>query len=414
METIANILSKVRTLFLSLTGVLGWGCLIALFAACSGSDPVEPTPTTPSEGQKAISLAGGLPDETAVTRAAQGLEELLDNKSFTVWGYKNDAYTAPNYTSYQVVMPGYTVNYGANTAYTTTSNTNNWEYVGQATGQDIKYWDFAAKAYRFFGYALGNSTADPATSPATVTVNGGTLGDAPAGTAVTFTTAVDASSAATINAAPYFTRLWFSNNSSDDYGKPVTLQFLKPFARVRFMFIYVEDLGFGREKIKDPRFRPTVNTDDNQDNNQIIATAGTVTVSYPLKGSATAETWTVAADPAPTGIDEFNIDYYEAPDPVPPGYPVDALPTSWPRTPEKWYYVLPAENQGSYTLQVCVASDEVKTAVIPSEYMNWKAGYEYTYKFKVTESGGITMDVIQVAINDWGNKTTSNHTVYNW
>lgn len=372
--------------------------LMILMAACSSDNVPDPT-----NDNKAISFVGGLQEEQAVTRAAQGLEDVLTNKTFTVWSYKNDGYEAPNYTSYQTVMPGYTVNWTANTAYTTTSNTNDWEYVAQGTNQDIKYWDYDAKAYRFFAYALGN-----ATSPAEVNAAG------PTNDAVTFTTTVDASS---VDAAPYISRLWFSTNNPADpdhlFGKPVQLQFVKPFARVRFMFTFVEGLSFGREKLKNISFLPTANIstigDTDDTNDQIIATAGTVTVTYPLKGTATTETWTTAST---TGIKNFDIDYYEpiSPDPDPDPTATAAFNAK----AEKWYYVLPAQNQGSYTLQVAVVSEEIKTAVVPAEYMNWKAGYEYTYKFKITESGGITMDVIQVAINDWGNRKTSNHTVYNW
>lgn len=371
--------------------------LMILMAACSSDNVPDPT-----NDNKAISFVGGLQEEQAVTRAAQGLEDVLTNKTFTVWSYKNDGYEAPNYTSYQTVMPGYTVNWTANTAYTTTSNTNDWEYVGTGN-QEIKYWDYDAKAYRFFAYALGN-----ATSPAAVTAAG------PTNDAVTFTTTVNASS---VDAAPYISRLWFSTNNPADpdhlFGKPVQLQFVKPFARVRFMFTFVEGLSFGREKLKNISFLPTANVNtigDNDDtNDQIIATTGTVTVTYPLKGTATTETWTTAST---TGIKNFDIDYYEpiSPDPDPD----PAATAAFNANAEKWYYVLPAQNQGSYTLQVAVVSEEIKTAVVPEEYMNWKAGYEYTYKFKITESGGITMDVIQVAINDWGNRKTSNHTVYNW
>ena len=99
---------------------------------------------------------------------------------------------------------------------------------------------------------------------------------------------------------------------------------------------------------------------------------------------------------------------------VPDGYPVEAQPTRLNITTEKWYYVLPAENQGSYTIEVAVMTEEIKTAVVPAEYMSWQPGYEYTYKFKITEGGGITMDIIQVAINDWSNRKSSSHTVYNW
>lgn len=413
---------------------LGLSTLL-LLAACSGSDPLEPTPgpAPEPEQQTAISFSGTMQDEESVTpnaqaapatRAAQGLEEVLTNKTFQVWGYKNDAYEAPNYTSYQAVMPNFTVNWGANTAYTTTSNTDDWEYVDQGDTpeqQTIKYWDFGAKAYRFFGYARGNATADPATSPATVTVpDGFPTGNSTPTSAetVTFSADVDASTDATIAAAPYFSRLWFSNGNAVDYptrqfGKPVQLEFLKPFARVRFMFTFVEGLNFGHEKLGHIAFGPSENLDNGDGNDVNINTAGTVSVSYPLKGTATTETWSTTNT---TGIKLFDIDYYEALDPadIPHGYPINTQPTSWPNTPRQWYTVLPNSTQGSFTAQVSVVSEEIKTVVIPAEYMQWKAGYEYTYKFKITETGGITIDIVQVAINDWGDRKSSDHTVYNW
>ena len=391
---------------------------LTLLAACSSSDPVEPNPTPEPEQQKVISFSGRMHDEEAVTRAVTGLEDVLTgDKTFQVWGYKNDAATGNDYTSYQAVMPNFTVNWGANTAYTTTSNTDDWEYVhqgataAQQAEQTIKYWDFGAKAYRFFGYALGNATAAPATSPAEVTVN--TTSDA-----VTFTSTVDASTDAKIAAAPYFSRLWFSNGNPANYpdrqfGQPVVLQFLKPFARVRFMFTFVEGLNIGHEKLGHIAFGPSLNFDNGDENDVNINTAGTVTVSYPLKGTATTETWSTAPT---SGFKKFLIDYYDAPDSgdIPSGVTVDPGLDTWPNRPEKWYTVLPNSAQGSFTAQVSVVSEEIKSVVIPAEYMQWKAGYEYTYKFKITETGGITIDIVQVAINDWGNRQSSDHTVYNW
>ena len=400
------------------TGWTGAAIVVLLLAACSGSDPVEPNTTPGSEHQTAISFSGRMHDEEAVTRAATGLEDVLTNKSFQLWGYKNDGYTDPNYTSYQAVMPDFTVNWNDHSAYTTTSNTNDWEYVVQGPDQTIKYWDFGADAYRFFGYALGIATADPATSPAAVTVTGGSVADAPTATAVTFSATVDASTQAGIDAAPFFSRLWFSNGDASTYpdrqfGQPVVLQFLKPFARVRFLFTFVEGLNIGREKLGHIAFGPSENLDNGEANDVIISTAGTVTVSYPLKGTGTTETWTTTNT---TGIKLFDIDSYVAPNPadIPDGYPINSQPTSWPNTPDKWYTVLPNSTQGSFTAQVSVVSDEIKKVVIPAEYMQWKAGFEYTYKFKITESGGITIDIVQVAINDWSNRHYSDHTVYNW
>ena len=394
-----------------------WAALIS----CSGNDVAEPTPP---QQLMPISIVGGLQSEQQETRAGErGLEEVLTGeKKFKLFGYKNDAFEAPNYTSYQVVMPNFDVCWIANSAYTTNSNTNDWEYVGQGdtpeqrAEQTIKYWDFGAKAYRFFGYAMGNATASPATSPAAVSVPGGyPTGASTTATSVAFSTTVDASSEATIAAAPYFSQLWFSDGNPANYpdrifGQPVQLKFLKPFARVRFMFTFVNDLSFGREKLSNIRFYPTRPL--GASTTPVINTAGTVTVTYPLKGAETVETWTTSAITA--SLPAFTIDYYETPSPMPAGHPVDGQSTTWPNSPQKWYTVLPNTTQGSYTLEVAVVSNEIKTAIVPAEYMQWKPGYQYTYKFKITETGGITMDIIQVAINDWTNRQSSQHTVYNW
>lgn len=32
---------------------------------------------------------------------------------------------------------------------------------------------------------------------------------------------------------------------------------------------------------------------------------------------------------------------------------------------------------------------KTSTAIIPAEYMQWKAGYQYTYIFKITEAGTV-------------------------
>lgn len=361
--------------------------LIPILAACSGNETVEP-----SQEQKAIGFAGNMQKEAAVTRADKGLEDLLDpnNKTFNVWAYKNTAVSGDEYTDFQTVMSNYSVVY--ETSSGSDSNTHDWEYVGKGSNQSIKYWDYAAYAYRFFAYALGKGTP----SPVTVT---------PSDDKVTFTSSVDGSNN---EAAPFFSELWFSNDKVADYGKVVKLSFLRPFARVRFMFTFAEGAEFGRESLSQIKFCPN----PIGDTTPTIATAGDVTVSYPLKGTDTKETWSIVT----TGnIDAFDIDWYTTPasSSIPEGVPADDLPTTWPNTPQKWYYVLPADNQGSYRVEVKVLAGDVKKASVPAEYMVWKMGYEYTYVFKITEKG-VAIDVIQVAVNEWDEKGSISHPVYNW
>jgi hypothetical protein len=270
--------------------------------------------------------------------------------------------------------------------------------VGQGTNQHIKYWDLSASAYRFFAYASGNATTTPATEPAEVTVNNSD------DTKVTFSAAVSGSTEATVNAAPYFSELWFSNDKANDYGQAVTLRFFKPFARVRFKFIFADGLDFGRDKLSNIKFYPTGHLEPAS-----IPVAGDVTITYPVKGTATKESLSVT----PThNISSFDIDWYETPNPA--VTPANSLSTTYPNTPNKWYYVLPVENQGTYTLEVSVVTNEVKVATIPAEFMKWQSGFEYTYIFKITQSVGVTIDIVQVAINNWEDGGSSTHTVYNW
>ena len=364
-----------------LMGLIG---LMGLLGSCSGNDVPEPT----QEQQTSINFSGSMPQGEAISRADKGLEEVLDNKTFKAWAYKN---TAADYSTYQNVMPGYTVDYETNG--TTDTNTHDWEYVGKgssANPQDIKYWDFGAHAYRFFGYAIGNGTT---ASPASTVTE-----DDSDDSKVIFSTSIDCSSETTRDAAPYFTELWFSNDKLNDYGKVVTLRFLKPYARVRFLFKFADNLNFGREQLSNIKFYPSGLLETPS-----IPTAGNVTVTYPLKGTGTKETWTTSPT---SNISAFLIDWYQIPEaPIPAGYPTE--------NPEYWYYVMPA-TQGTYTVEVVVVAGEPQTATVPAEYMKWEAGYEYTYVFKITEAGGLEIDLIQAYINKWNERASEEHEVYNW
>ncbi len=390
----ARVIRGVLVLVILMTGLVA--CSGA--AGSAGSDDSEPV--APVEQREAISFSSGLQEEQEITSGGSGSKKMtraagLESTatSFKVWGYKNDAVTGDNYTSYQTVFPGFTVNWTDNTAYSTTSNTHDWEYVGVTADQTIKYWDFSAKAYRFFGVAGSSYTTNAPTG--NYETNGLT--------AATITANVDGSTTDGINAAPYFSELWFSTGNavtypSRQFGQAVQLVFLKPFARVRFMFTFAEGLAFGRELLTEPIFKPVSGT---------IATSGQVTVSYPLTGTATEASWSIENT---SGITQFDIDYYDTPTPT--VTPADDQATTWPNTPQKWYTVLP-QSLGAFTVSVNVGTLQ-STTTVPAEYMNWKAGYEYTYKFKILEGGGVVLEIVQVGINTWENKKNVDHTVYNW
>lgn len=349
------------------------------------------------ESGEAICFSGQESEQTAVTRADAGLETKA--QTFVVWGYKNDSYevSTDSYTSYQLVIPGYTVSWQANTASTTTTNTNDWDYILPLyPDQTVKYWDLSARAYRFFGYAL--PSADPT---AVVIPTGGTPYDSPDVAQVSLTADVDCTTDAGLAKVPYFSELWFSdgNPSSDrPFGKPVTLRFRLPYARVRFLFIFNDDLSLTRANLDHISFHPS--------DNSKVPTKGNITVSYPIKGTSTTETWNSSVT---DGVKNLNIDWYEE-----TTTPVPSL-TTYPNRPNHWHYVLPIVSQGSYTMEVSVEGKQVQTAVVPANYMTWKPGYDYTYVFKITNTGEVTFNVVQVAINQWETTDrTVDHTVHNW
>ena len=405
-------------------GLIGLIGLMGLMGCSSGSDDVVPTPApTPAPVEEmAISFNSGLAEnETvtrsmsnkAVTRATTPLHEKGIN-TFRVWGYKNMSYTAGAYSGLQKVMPEYTVNWQENSANTTTSNTNGWEYVNQQTSGDeqtIKYWDWNAKAYRFFGVTnwAGESTG-PYEANKTYGATG-TYGASGAYETYEITLNADASSTTAIENTPYFTTLWFSTGNVGDYpdkqfGKPVQLEFLKPYARVRFLFKY----AYPREGIKlgTKSFAPTDDYTAEEENKVKIARKGTVTVHYPIEGTETKEWYTTVADAdKSTRLTAFTVDY----DPEDDGKDYVTL-SSGKMTSDGWYIVLPNNSQGSYTLSVTV-NGESKTAVMPKQYMQWLPGYSYTYVFKITDEGGVEIGWVEYAMTPWTD-LEAGRTTYNW
>ena len=373
-------------LFLSLMGnlrgVLGFVGLIAMaLMSCSSSDDGAEPIVPPQETGTPIAFSANQGEESAVTRgnrrAGTPLSE-LNVTQFKVWGYKSMTYSEGVYSDNQLVFPGYLVNWATNSAATTTTNSNGWEYISSDPEQTIKYWDWDAKAYRFFG----------------VTTGAGVPNDAIAGQ-TSFTMTANASSADDIAATPYFSKLWFSTGNEALYptrrfGKPVQLEFMKPFSKVRFMFNYSYEAE--AIKLKDPSFKPT--------DNSKIDLKGTFTVTYPLEGTATSESYAITNIDHSVGLNEFDKEY------IPEGG----------ADREVWYVVLPIDpstTQGSYTLSVSV-NGLTKTCVVPAQYMQWKPGFSYTYVFKITDDGGVEIDMVLSAFTPWEVRESENYEVYNW
>ena len=376
---------------------------VLMSTACSsGSEDTGQGGGVPvADTRTAITFSGHEDEEQAVSRGAyrRAGTPLSDSKvySFNVWGYKNMDYNDGTgaYGGTQTVFPGYQVEWHDGTASTTTTNSSGWEYIlPEKSDQTIKYWDWGAKAYRYFAVTGELNGAN------------GPHGPTEADGAYYFTIAANASNADAMNATPYFSRLWFSTGNQVAYpdkqfGKPVTLEFVKPYTRVRFQFKY----SYPREGIKltNKMFRPTNDVEAAEENKVKIARKGVVTVHFPTEGTEIKEWYSVEVDAdKSTRLSAFTEDFDAEDD-----------GKEYTETDEGWYWVLPRTSQDSYTLSVSVNGGDLKTAVVPAEYMQWLPGYSYTYIFKITEEGGVEIGWVEYAVVPWI-EMFANKTVYNW
>ena len=310
------------------------------------------------------------------------------------------------YGGTQTVFPGYQVDWHENTAATTTTNSSGWEYIQPGLpDQTIKYWDWGAAAYRYFA-VTGESTAYVAYGANRTYGAAGTYWTSGTYGTYEFSIAADASNATEMAKSPYFSRLWFSTGHQVTYpdklfGKPVTLEFVKPYTRVRFLFKY----AYPREGIKltNKMFRPTSDVKAAEEDKVKIARKGVVTVHYPTEGTEIKEWYSVEVDAdKSTRLSAFTEDFDAEDD-----------GKEYRETDKGWYWVLPRTSQGSYTLSVSVNGGDPKEAVVPAEYMQWLPGYSYTYVFKITDEGGVVIGWVEYAVVPWDDMFID-RTVYNW
>ena len=313
-----------------------------------------------------------------------GLETLFS--SFRVWGYKTKTDTHQDggngTAAIQKVMEGYLVDWNA--------TDKAWEYIGKQntflnTTQTIKYWDYSASSYRFMAYAYNDETKEVTASTDAYLSK------------TTFSIPYAFSNDATSTTTPYISELWVSNNQStgqNKYGDQVKLTFAPLIAKVRFKFKYAE----GQEpKITDISFKDSRWQKDATGKLQwttakedITPIEGTIVISYPLSETNTQvlKSW---ENPI-VGPLELTIPYEEENDPI---HQTD--------TYQKWYYMPPMDianyKQGSYTITAKVNGNPV-SATVDSKYTQWKAGCQYTYTFKISETN-TSISFAEVQVEQW-------------
>lgn len=418
-----------------LATVLTIAWVVLMCTGCSSDDYVGNEETLTRND--AISFNGG----TGKTTRAVGADAaaMLEN-SFVVYGCK----TLSGGGTKQKVFDYYTVNYTPNSAQTTTTNSNGWEYVAQPLNmlnqlpagaiQEIKYWDHSATQYDFFAFSLGGAqqtTAEPTGSDGKVQVSRVDMSNL---TTAAFTIKGNAADITDIFIADRVKALptTVAATAPDiTYRNTVNFNFRSLAAKVR-IGLYETIPGYS---VKDVKFyqQPASSAADvtpylYAGTQTIPDGMGTVTVSYPVEGNVPSVIGYNKAAVAYSGDNKTQSLQLGA-------LTANAAPqyneigniflgrTSSTASMTADVPVIPASADAltlkvDFTLQSVDYNEEIHvkgaTAVVPANFTIWQPNHSYTYIFKlsdaVTNAFGqvlypITFDAYQT-IDDVGHQQT--------
>lgn len=392
-----------------------------VLAGCSNNEFVgEDSGTGQQSAKGQIAFSSTLPASTRAWYGAAAAGKL--NNKFIVSGFNGDVST--NAIATTPVFDNYQVQWTANTAGTTASNTADWEYVGLTAAppskvsgpQTIKYWNYSAGQYDFIAYSTGTAgvvTGDGTVAEGSVKVSAITAPTTENPAAYTI------EGAAADLAKCYIADLVTAYNPSKDtkpkFGDRVQFNFRNLTTKVR-VALYETVPGYS---VKDVRFYAdgTTTTADNKTITNTaatlyptdkFATSGTLTVSFPTVGTNNisesdynkAHVAVEADEDKKESSHSFgNLVYTTSDDNRLTGesYLGHTLPgASYAGTADYYQTMLPNETGSTLTLRVnytLVSNDGSKEkinvygakAIVPAVYAQWKSNYAYTYVFKISD-----------------------------
>lgn len=392
-------------------------------AGCSNNEFVgEDSGTGQQSAKGQIAFSSTLPASTRAWYGADAAGKL--NNKFIVSGFNGEK--SENAIAKTTVFDNYSVEWSANTAGTTASNTADWEYVGKTPSgnatvkglQTIKYWNYSAGQYDFIAYSTGTAgvvTGDGAVDGGNVKVSAITAptDDKAAG----YTIQGAAEDLAKCYIADLVTAYNPEETGKPKFGDRVQFNFRNLATKVR-VALYETVPGYS---VKDVHFyadgttaaskdisaadATLYTTDDNK-----FATAGTLTVSFPTVGTNNIGNSdynkahvAVAADKDKTESSHAfgNLNYVNSDDNRLSGS--NYLGTTLPKasyagesTSDYYQTMLPNETGSTLTLRVnytLVSNDgsgeEINVygakAIVPAVYAKWNSNYAYTYVFKISD-----------------------------
>ena len=357
----------------------------------------------------------------------------LSNR-FIVWGEKNET-SGSAASAANLVFENYKVEWTDNSAYTTTSNTQNWDYAGivpytsnvspviSAATQTIKYWDYNATSYTFT--AVSALDADITSGKVTITKNtsGSTVYDK--GYDITLKSDANLENLFVADRNNITKTTGTDRNASNAYGGNVKMTFRNFMSKIRFG-IYENIPGY-KVKITNVDYHSTNSTATNKfgvDGKFLVAgdnTAYTVTY-YSADGKAKVAIKDGTTPNSATYLETTKSTETLADCPILHTSPTEistspATPT-YNRTDGTYTTILPfPTNDTNMKIQLdfTLTSEDTgetinvvdATAEIPASYCQWLPNYAYTYILKLNDNtngqiGGvtglypITFDAVQV------------------
>lgn len=438
---------KKKLFFLAALGAIA-------LTSCTNDDFIgDEGSKTQSDG--GIQFALRIPGSTRADIMGGAAATLLGN-NFYVTGTKGTEQSY--YPTPSLVFDNYLVHFGINTAGKTESNTANWEYVGidqtvptvanhvklssTEGAQTIKYWDFSAAQYDFFGFSTGEKYA---VSKTTFTGEGCLTSDEIGVTAMLYGSGLNVESTIPTAYTFYIPTLEGLQNTfitditeiaPASFGKEVTLKFKNLGSKIR-VALYETVPGYS---VKDVKFYTEDKADASVDDlgsasetdayligadNNSFPTKGTVAVRFPHVGNThaskqdydkadatvTPATGTydqfmsfdaltdqlVAKERAEKKWDEGTSSYIAETGNVFLGRDLPHATFAGSAAADFYQTVFPNSTAYPLTLRVDYtlvpidgATETIKVkgakAVVPSTYTKWLPNYAYTYVFKISDN----------------------------
>ena len=382
-----------------------------VLASCSNDDFIggsDVAQRNASNGE--ITFASGMGAITRADIVGADAATLLGSK-FIVLGMKGDG-TAAGMTP---VFQNYLVQWQANSAGTSESNTHDWEYAGitavapssiAGTTQTIKYWDYGTASYDFAAFSTGTSEMIASGTPAAGQV---------LVSAIEYNGA-DGKGYTLKGSSDDLAKCYIADMvtvEKDRYNETVQMKFRSMGTKVR-MAIYETVPGYAIKDVKfytddtTPITTGASSTDATLIGANAFKTSGEYTVTYPTiglsnKGKSDYNKAHVTLGATSTAASNFGFGTlnYVAGEGALNGSSVylgRALNTaSYAGTSTYYQTVLPNEEGTSLELRIDYtlvsidgSNEEIKVhgakAFVPSTYTKWLPNYAYTYVFKISDN----------------------------